>query len=112
MEEALAKAFARPGIPVGATDQENAALAARTEGSFAIATLLQVKAEKLKLLPLALDGVDPGPKSLADGTYPMPLPVCFLLPAKAAPGAAKFIGFARSPAGQKIIRDHGGEPVQ
>ncbi|MBE0530436.1 MAG: substrate-binding domain-containing protein [Rhodospirillales bacterium] len=112
MEEALAKAFARPGIPVGATDQENVALAAQIEGSFAIATLLQVKAEKLALLPLALDGVDPGPKTLADGTYPMPTRVCFLLPAKAAPGAAKFIAFARSPAGQKIIRDHGGEPVQ
>lgn len=110
MEEALAAAFRRPGIPVGATDQENAALAAQIEGSFAIATLLQIKAEKLKLVPLAIDGVEPGPKTLADRTYPMPNRVCFLLPAKAAPGAAKFIAFARSPAGEEIIRRHGGEP--
>ncbi len=110
MEEALAKAFARPGIPVGATDQENVALAAQIEGSFAIATLLQVKAERLNLLPLVIDGVTPGPKTLADGTYPMPLKVCFLLPARPAAGAAKFIAFMRSPAGQEIIRENGGEP--
>lgn len=110
MEAALANAFARPGIPVGATDQENVDLAARIDGSFAIATLVQIKAEKLKLSALSVDGVAPGPKTLADGTYPMPLRVCFLLPAKAAPGAAKFIAFMRSPAGQEIIRENGGEP--
>lgn len=110
MEEALAKAFARPGIPVGATDQENVALAAQIDGSFAIASLVQIKAERLKLFALPIDGVAPGPKTLADGTYPMPNRVCFLLPAKPAPGAAKFIAFMHSPAGQEIIRENGGEP--
>lgn len=110
MEEAFAKAFARPGIPVGATDQENVALAANIEGSFAIATLLQIRAERLKLFALSIDGVTPGPKTLADGTYPMPLRVCFLLPAKASPAAADYIAFMHSPAGQEIIREHGGEP--
>ncbi len=52
----------------------------------------------------------PGRKTLADGTYPMPLKVCFLLPARPAAGAAKFIAFMRSPAGQEIIRENGGEP--
>lgn len=112
MEEAFEAAFARPGIPVGATDQENVALAAQIEGSFAIATLLQVKAEQLKLLPLTIDGIEPGPETLANRTYPMPLRVCFLLPAKAIAAAEKYIAFMRSAAGQEVIRRHGGEPAQ
>lgn len=112
MAVALAEAFQRPGIPVGATDQENAAVATRTEGSLAIATLLQIKSEKLALTPLAIDGVEPTPATLADGRYPMPIRVCFLLPAKATAGANKFIAFARSRSGQEIIRRYGCEPDQ
>lgn len=110
MAVALAAAFDRPGIPVGVTDQENAALAMRTEGSFAIMTLLQIKAEKLALTPLAVNGVEPAPATLADGRYPMPIRVCYLLPAKASAGADKFIAFVRSQPGQEIIRRNGSEP--
>lgn len=106
----FAAAFGRPGIPVGATDQENAALATRTAGSFAIATLLQIRAENLALTPLAVNGVEPKPASLADGRYPMPIRVCFLLPARATAGATQFIAFMRSRPGQEIIRHHGCEP--
>jgi len=110
MEAALAAAFRRPGIPVGATDQENTALAMQIEGSFAIATLLQIRSERLNLTPLAVNGVEPGPKTLADGSYPMPIRVCFLLPGKPTGGAVTFIDYMRSPAGQEILRRHGGEP--
>ena len=108
----MAAAFRRPGIPVGATDQENAVLATHIAGSFAIATLLQIRSEQLALSALALDGVEPGPRTLADGSYPLPLRVCFLLPARPAAGAATFIDFVHSPSGQEIIRRHGSEPAR
>ncbi|WP_316978829.1 PstS family phosphate ABC transporter substrate-binding protein [Shumkonia mesophila] len=112
LEGALAAAFRRPGIPVGATDQENAALATSIAGSFAIATLLQIRTERLALTALALDGVEPAPETLADGRYPMPLRVCFLLPGSATAGAAQFIAFTQPPAGQEILRRHGSEPTR
>lgn len=110
MAAALASAFERPGIPVGATDQENATTATRTEGSLAIITLLQIMSEKLALTPLAINGVKPTPASLADRSYPMPMRVCFVVPAKAKAGTDKFIAFVRSQAGQEIIRHYGSEP--
>ena len=50
-------AYKRSGVPVATTDQENAELALRTAGSFAIMTLLQIHAERLNLRTVALDGV-------------------------------------------------------
>jgi len=111
MDRAFVAAYQHPGMPVGASDQENAELAQRTEGSLAVMTLLQLRTEKLKLSPAALDGIMPGPDTLADGRYPMPIQLCLILPANPAPGASRFIAYVRSPAGQTLLRGFGAEPL-
>ncbi|WP_185973769.1 PstS family phosphate ABC transporter substrate-binding protein [Ferrovibrio terrae] len=110
LEPAFAAAFRRSGIPVGATDQENAEFAQKTAGSLAITTLLQVRTEKLNLTPLALDGVVPSPQSIADGSYSLPLPVCLLVRENATPATRLVASYITTPAGQAVTRANGAEP--
>lgn len=109
LEEAFVAAYRRTGIPVGATDQENAVLAQRTADSFAITTLLQVRAEKLNLTPLSLDGVMPAPQTIADGSYPMPLKVCLLVARDATPAVRRTATYIATPAGRRLVRAFGAE---
>jgi phosphate transport system substrate-binding protein len=112
LETALAAAYRHPGMPVGASDQENADLAQRTEGSLAIMTLLQMRTEKLKLNPVALDGVIPSPETLLNGRYPMPIRLCLVLPANPGSDATRFIAYVKSPPGQALLRGFGAEPAE
>lgn len=107
MEAALDIAYKRPGVPILTTDQENADVAARTSGSFAIMTLLQIRAERLALRPVALDGVAPTPENLAEGTYPLQASVCIVLPPSPTPAATRFVAFLKSPQGETLIRSLG-----
>jgi phosphate transport system substrate-binding protein len=107
LEEAFAAAFRRPGIPVGATDQENADLAQRTSGSFAIATLLQLQSEHLNLRPIAIDGVTPTPETIGDGRYPLPLPVCLLIRQNAPQHVRDVAGYVATPDGRALVRQYG-----
>lgn len=104
LERALDIAFTRRGVPVGTTDQDNVALAREIPGSFAVATLLQVTGERLALRVLDLDGIAPSAASIADGSYPLPVRVCFAVSATPSAGAARFIGFVQSAEGRTILR--------
>lgn len=110
MEKALELAFARRGVPVGTTDQDNMALAQEIPGSFAVATLLQVASERPAVRVLDLDGIKPTATSIADGTYPLPVRICFAVPAKPSAGAARFIDFANSPDGHALLRTFDAAP--
>lgn len=112
MESAFATAYRYAGIPVGATDQENADLAQRTEGSLAVITLLQLRAERLKLAVVALDGIAPGSETLANESYPMPIRLCLFLPASPSSGAARFIAYVKSAPGKALLRGLGAEPSE
>ncbi|PWC53919.1 substrate-binding domain-containing protein [Azospirillum sp. TSO22-1] len=107
MERAVDAAFARRGIPVGTTDQENVTLAQEIPGSFAVSTLLQVRSERPQLRVLDLDGVAPTAASVADSSYPLLMRVCFTLPAAPSPGAQRFVDFVNSQEGRAIL--HGFE---
>lgn len=110
LETALPAAYRHSGTPVGATDQENADLAQRTEGSLAMMTLLQLRTEKLKLQPVSFDGVEPTPENLANGRYRLPIRFCLVLPAHPRPPAMHFVAYVKSPAGQALLRASGAEP--
>ena len=107
MAAALDEAHQRRGIPVGATDQENADIAQRTEGALAMASLIQVRAEKLSLRPLPLDGVVPSTDTVADGTYPFPFRICLLLPAQPSAAGQRFVSYAMSREGRDTLRSLG-----
>ncbi len=103
MRDAFAAAFKRPGIAVGATDQENADLAQRIEGSLAIITLLQIRAERLALRPMSLDGLAPSTDTIAAGAWPLPIRFCLVLPAAPTPGARQMVALFRSSDGQALL---------
>jgi hypothetical protein len=107
MDTALDEAHQRRGVPVGATDQENADLAQRTEGALAIASLVQIRAEKLSLQPLPLDDVEPSIEAVADGSYPFPFRICLLLPAQPSAAGQRFVSFVASDQGQDTLRSLG-----
>lgn len=107
MAAALESAYARSGVPVATTDQDNAELALQTAGSFAIMTLLQIRAERLDLRALALDGVAPSSDTLANGAYPLQVRICVALPADPTPAAVKFVAHLRSLAGQALLEKLG-----
>ena len=104
MKDALEKAYERPGMPIGATDQDNADLAQRTGGSLAIMTLLQLRAENLSLRPLSFEGVEPSLASLTAGKYALPLDLCLVTTAQPSAAAVRLMEYVRSSEGQKILR--------
>ncbi len=107
MEEAIATASRRLGIPVGNTDQENVELLVRTAGSFGMTTLLQVRAEDVPLTPIAVNGIRPTATTIADGSYPMPMSLCVVLPAAPAAAADRFVLFLRSPPARELAAAYG-----
>jgi len=107
MAAAFEQAYKRGGLPVSMTDQENVDLAMKIQGSLAITTLLQIRAENLALRPLRFDGVDPTAASSADGSYPLPLQMCLFATGTPAPGAARFVAHMKTPNGTALLRGFG-----
>lgn len=107
---AFEKAYKQPWTPVGTTDQENVELAQKIPGSLAIATLLQIRAERLNLRALTLDGVAPKAATIAERAYPFIVRLCLVLPAAPQPEAIKFVEHFRSPAGHALLRSFDAEP--
>lgn len=112
MAAALDAAYARTGVPVATTDQENADLAQRIDGSLAVMSLLQLRAEKLDLRPVALDGVEPRAGTLEDKSYPLWVAVCAVVTGEPRPETARLLSYLRSPAGLGVLRAHGAIPVE
>jgi phosphate transport system substrate-binding protein len=111
MGDALAAAFKRPGIAIGATDQENADLAQRIVGSVAIITLLQIRTEQLALQPLSLDGVAPTTEAITAATWPLPIRFCLVVPTAPMPGARHLVTYFTSPDGQALLVRSGALPA-
>lgn len=107
MAAAFEQAYKRGGLPVGITDQENVDLAVKIQGSLAITTLLQIRAENLALRPLRFNGVDPTAGSAADGSYPLPLQMCLLVIGPPAPPIARFIAHMKTQNGTMLLRGFG-----
>lgn len=103
MADAFAAAFKRPGIAVGSSDQENADLAQRIDGSLAVITVLQIRTEGLSLQPLALDGQAPTPEALAAGTWPLPMRFCLIVPTAPVPGVRHMVALFKSPEGRALL---------
>ncbi|WPZ37074.1 substrate-binding domain-containing protein [Thalassobaculum sp. OXR-137] len=112
LQQAFDRAFTRRGIAIGKTDQENAALAARIAGSFAITTLLQIRSEQLDLNVVPIDGRAPTAADAATGAYPFPLQVCFVKLRGPSPAATGFLDFLRSGDGLRIMADREAVPVK
>ena len=71
-----------------------------------------LKAERLDLQPLRLDGVAASAVTIANGTYPFPIRICALLPREPTPAAARFVAHLRSAAGKAIVELFGATPTE
>ena len=106
LHEAIEVLRKRTEVPVAATDQDNADMAQRINGSLTVTTLTQLKAEDRRLTLVALDGIEPTFANFESGQYRYAKKLYFVVRAGGAPAAAKFTDFLRSPQGQAAMRDY------
>ena len=104
MTEAIESARRRAEVPTAATDQDNIALADRTEGSLVGTTMTQIKTEHRNLHVVPLDGVEPTIANFESGAYRFVKKLYIIVPRNGAPEAQRFVEFLRSPQGAKALR--------
>lgn len=103
MKKAVLSAAERPGMTVAVTDQENADLLEKLPGSFGAAPLCQLISEKRGLKVLSLNGIKPGEKTLADGTYRYYYDLYLMTGPRSSPASRLFVDFVFSKAGQSLL---------
>ena len=65
-----------------------------------------------KVIPLALDGAEPTLENLEKGNYPLWLELGLIYkPGALTPAGRAFLEFVRSPAGERVLREHGVLPA-
>ncbi|MFA5183017.1 MAG: substrate-binding domain-containing protein [Syntrophales bacterium] len=107
MAEGITKAQRRQGMIIAVTDPESNEAVARTMGGIGASGLTGVLVGKASLNVLALNGVKPSRKTLADGTYPLAKDINFVTTGKLPPAAAKFLDFIYSHKGRSIAEKAG-----
>ncbi|NPU84500.1 MAG: ABC transporter substrate-binding protein [Syntrophaceae bacterium] len=107
MDEAVAAAHRRQGLRIMITDPESNQAVARTIGGVGASALTGVPVDGPPLNVLALNGVKPGRKTLADGTYPLAKEISFVTTDRLSDAAAKFLDFVYSRKGRAIAEKHG-----
>jgi phosphate transport system substrate-binding protein len=111
MREAFAAARQRQELPVSATDQDNTKMAETIRGSLMFGGLSQLEMEKRDLRYVAIDGVLPSLAAFESGAYPHEKVFYLVFPAIRSAAAQRFLDFARSDVGRKILRASSALPV-
>jgi phosphate transport system substrate-binding protein len=79
----------------------------KTPDALGISDLGSIAIEKLKVKPLAFDGVSPSPANVRNGRYPLALPYGFVYRARNLKAEAKeFLDFVQSAHGRKILEKY------
>jgi phosphate transport system substrate-binding protein len=97
----------RPGMQFVITDHEAADNVEKMPGAIGAISLAVILSERRPLKALVLDGVDPTPANAATKAYPLYKSLFFVTGPKRSAATERFIAFVRSPAGRKILADHG-----
>ena len=107
MSAAVDIAMRREGMIMATTDHDAADAIENVPGAFGGTTLSLVLSEKRPFRVLALDGVVPSVRTMADRSYPYRK--TFTMVTRKNPSAAvrRFIDFVRSPAGSAILAKNG-----
>ncbi len=107
MDEAVTKAQRRQGMIIAVTDPESNEVVSKTIGGIGASGLTGVIVGKVPLNILALNGVMPSRKTLADGTYPLAKNINFVTTGKLPHAATKFLAFIYSDKGRAIAEKAG-----
>lgn len=102
-KQAMSALEARPGMLEATTAQEAASLVEQLHGALATSTVNLIVTEKRAMKALPIDGVEPGAKTIADGSYPYYKPVFLLVLRDPAPAVRSFLAFVASKAGRDIL---------
>lgn len=107
MAEAVTKAYKRRGTIIAITDPESNEAVLKTIGSIGASGLTGVLVNKTPLNILALNGVVPSRKALADGSYPLAKDLHFIVTDKLPKAAAGLLDFIYSKRGRVIAENSG-----
>ncbi len=108
MKSASEKAHSISGLFVGSTDQEASAQIEKTPGSFGTTSSSLIKAEKLRIKALFVDGVAPTPVNVSTGKYPFVMTLSLVYKKDKYGGLIKdFMRFIFSREGQKLLAANG-----
>jgi phosphate transport system substrate-binding protein len=110
LDAAIENLRRRAEVPIAATDQDNADMAERLQGSLTGTTLTQLMTEHRHLHVVNLDGVEPTLASFENGSYRFTKYFYLILRSNGVPAAQEFIDFLRSPQGEKALRETGTLP--
>jgi phosphate transport system substrate-binding protein len=101
----------RPGLVTAIYDLEVVNEIQKLEGGLGTSSLTPILAENHPLYPLAIDGVAPTPKNLADGKYKHYKPFYIVTRGRASAPVKRFIEFVHSAEGRKILADTGHQVI-
>jgi phosphate transport system substrate-binding protein len=107
MNRAVRAALERKGMLYALTDQETADKVEKIPGTIAPSVLALVLSENRRVRVLALDGVTPSVKSIADGSYPLLRDAWTVTGPSPSPAAKRFVEFLHSAAGKKLLSRYG-----
>lgn len=107
MSEAVKTVHARAGMIMAPTDQAAADRLETIPGALGTSTLAQIISEQRAIQALALDGVTPSLKNLAEGKYPYYKTFIIVNTPKTNPLALQFVAFVRSATVQQILETNG-----
>jgi phosphate transport system substrate-binding protein len=101
------------GVKVVHLDPQMIELLDRFDTSLGMLNRSALHAARTKVVPLALEGIEPTAESLASGRYPIWLEFGFIHKAGVAlgPQARAFVAYVKSPEGARVLREHGVSPL-
>jgi phosphate transport system substrate-binding protein len=103
MREAVGVAEQRKGMSFSITDQDAADRIEKIQGALGPSTLALIISEQRRVKVLALNGVAPDAKSIADGSYSLYKQLLLVTGPKTPSSAREFVTFVRSAAGREIL---------
>ena len=97
----------RRDLTIAATDQDNADLAEKNNGSLAGASLTQIVTEARRLRFVSIEGVTPSLENYRNGSYPYVKKLYLIVSSMISPEAAAFIAFLEKPAVRELLKAAG-----
>lgn len=110
LDTAIGAAEKRPGMLFALTDQETLEHLEKVPGALGATSLSEVLSRANLLKALVLDGIEPTPQALTDGTYPVGFSFLMVVRTPPAPLVESFVAFVLSERGQKILAETGHAP--
>lgn len=107
MKQAVEAALARPGMSIASTDQDAVEMLEKTVGALGVTSLSLVQTEKPNLKLLAINGVAPTTRTLADGSYRHVKTMYLVRAGATSEAAVRFAAFVASREGRQLLLNAG-----